>query len=378
MSSSQSHSRRSQRPTGTDPSDALTQTPPTTKYSSADAAYEQALIDAGIYPYGYDYSDDDDPPIPNNVEEIRERLGQPRPSLSPSRFATEDFKNFEKENMRARTEADVMRNVFPIFEGRHSVPYGSERRFNNFAPLADNLKVVQPDYYNGSRPSQIDPQVRKDLSKQIMPSRKHHTPAFPNNFTEVKGPDGNAPELKRQITADLAYGARGMLKMQSYKQGGDTFDGNAYTLGSTFHSGSGVLTMYAMHPTQPADPDGQPEYHTTQLGSFAMTHNRDACAEGMKWFRNSRDLAKEYRDAAIAGANAMADDEEEATSPADPYLTSFSASTQNELSITSNTTLQDSGSSTDELAQDTHPPRKRSAKSLSSSRRKRPTASSCT
>jgi hypothetical protein len=35
-----------------------------------------------------------------------------------------------------------MRNVFPMIEGRHSVPYGSERLFNNFAPLADNIKVV--------------------------------------------------------------------------------------------------------------------------------------------------------------------------------------------------------------------------------------------
>src|SRR6266480_3267258 len=51
--------------------------------------------------------------------------------------------------------------------------------------------------------------------------------------------------------------------------------------------------------------------------------------------------------------------EEEASSPAEPYLTSFMASSQNELSITSNTTHQDSGSSTDELIQDTDPPRKR-------------------
>jgi hypothetical protein len=183
-----------------------------------------------------------------------------------------------------------------------------------------------------------------------MPSRKHHThrPAFPNYFAEEKGPDGNAAELERQITCDLAYGARGMLKMQSYGQGGDTFDGNAYTLGSTYHSGSGVLTMYVMHPTQPADPadpTAQPEYHTTQLNSFAMTGNRDTCVEEAKWFRNSRDWAKEYRDRAIARANAIADNGEASFSQAneitsggygeesDPYLTSFTASSQNELSF---------------------------------------------
>jgi len=56
------------------------------------------------------------------------------------------------------------------------------------------------------------------------------------------------------------------------------------------------------------------------------------------------------------------------SSPADPYLTSFTASSQNGLSITSNTTHQDSESSTDEPARDTDLPRKRYAKSRLSCR----------
>lgn len=84
---------------------------------------------------------------------------------------------------------------------------------------------------------------RASTSRSCLPGSTTHRPAFPDYFAEEKGPDGNAAELERQITCDLAYGARGMLKMQSYGQGGGTFDGNAYTLGSTYHSGSGVLTM---------------------------------------------------------------------------------------------------------------------------------------
>ena len=45
---------------------------------------------------------------------------------------------------------------------------------------------------------------------------------------------------------------RGMQKMQSYKQDDPIYDGNAYALGATFHSGTGTLQMYAMHPTEPA------------------------------------------------------------------------------------------------------------------------------
>lgn len=73
-----------------------------------------------------------------------------------------------------------------------------------------------------------------------------------------------------------------------------------------------------------------------------MTGNRDTCAEEAKWFRKSRDWAKEYRDRAIARANAIADNGGASFSQAneitsggygDPYLTSFTASSQNELSF---------------------------------------------
>ena len=121
-----------------------------------------------------------------------------------------------------------------------------------------------------------------------------------------------------------------------------------------------------MHPTEPAQPGGDPQYHTTQINGFHMTGNRNTFLEGATWFRNARDWAKEQRDEFIARANERADEEEEASSTDEPFLTSFTASSQNEL--TSNTTHQDSGSSTDELARDTNLPRKRRAKSRQSGR----------
>lgn len=368
MSSSQSRSRRPRKGTGSDPSRASSQTGPTT-ISSKDPAFEQALIDVGIYPEGYDEIE------PENMEEIMERLGQPRPSLSPSSFPREKFLDFKRVNREARTKDVVRSDVFPIIRGRTVIPSGHNEKFNHLKPLASNISDAQPDYYNGSRPAQLHPDVRSDLGPYIIPCTDTSRPLLPNFFTELKEPKGDTAEMKLQIVQDLGNGARAMHEMQSYRQDEPVYDGNAYTLGWTYHPQPGVLTMYGMHPTQAADPGGQPQYHTTQLNSFAMTGNRDTCAEGMKWFRNSRDLAKEYRDTAIARANALAD-MEEASSPAEPYLTSFTASSQNELSITSNTTHQDSESSTDELARDTGLLRKRSAKPRRSGRRKRPNASS--
>jgi hypothetical protein len=51
--------------------------------------------------------------------------------------------------------------------------------------------------------------------------------------------------------------------MQSYGQDRYVYDGNAYTIASTYNSGAGTLQMYTMHPTEPkpAGKTGRPEYH---------------------------------------------------------------------------------------------------------------------
>lgn len=54
---------------------------------------------------------------------------------------------------------------------------------------------------------------------------------------------------------------------------------------------------------QPADPTEQPTYHMIDLHSFILTKDARTRREGNKCFRNSRDLAKEARDGAIARAN---------------------------------------------------------------------------
>ena len=305
MSSSQSRPSGSGIGNGTDPSRAKIPTKKKT-LSSKDPAFEQALIDARIYPYAYEYSDDDETPIPDDTEEILERLRQPRPSLSPSRFTTTDFRNFDRANERADSEDAVRSNVFPIIRGRSAIPSGQNKRFNHVKALASYISEAQPDYYDGSRPAQLDRRVRSDLKQYIIPCSQTHRPLLPNHFTELKGPEGSNAEMKRQIIQDLGNGARGMLAIQSYGQDGYKYDNKAYTFGWTYNSGTGTLQLYAMHPTQPADPSERPQYHTTRLGSYAMTNDIHAFREGATRYRNSRDLAKEYRDAAIAQANAIA------------------------------------------------------------------------
>ncbi|PQE26281.1 Ribonuclease H protein [Rutstroemia sp. NJR-2017a BBW] len=318
MSSKRSRSSRSS---------ALSSNRKPTTLSSKDAAFEQELIDNSIYPPGYDDVE------PENLEEIVEKLGQPRASLSPSLFSRDEFLHFRRKNDEATTEAEIMSQVFPMITGKTNIPSGYDQLFNNLKPLGDHISNLKPDYFNGSRTAEIRPKVRNDLEQYIIPSSQRHRPALPNFFMEAKGPDGKASEAKRQITRDLAAGARGMLRMQSYGLDDLVFDNKAHTFGSTYHSG--YMQLYAMHPTEPGDADRKPEYHTIKVRGFELTDNLDTHRQGIGAFRNLRDLAKERRAEFIASANETADnDDEPEVASVDTYLTSFistSQSTQSEL-----------------------------------------------
>ncbi|KAF2006354.1 hypothetical protein P154DRAFT_482175 [Amniculicola lignicola CBS 123094] len=356
-----SNSRRSKRSSALD-----SNTKPTT-LSSKDAAFEQELIDNGAYPPGYDDIE------PGNLEEISERLGQPRASLSPSKFSREDFLHFRRRNDGATTEAEVMSQVFPIIIGKSNIPSGYNQVFNNLKPLGDHISNAQPDYYNGSRPAEIRAKVRDHLEEYIIPSSQRHRHALPNFFTEAKGPDGKASEAKRQITQDLAVGARGMFMMQSYELDEPTFDDMAHTFGSTYHSGTGTLQLYAMHPTESAEANGRHEYHTTQVTAFALTANPDICRQGIGAYRNLQDLAKERRDEFIACANERADNDDELeVASADTYLTSFisnSQSTQREV-FTADSDEESDSTSVDELIMPALPTKRTKVRQLSRKKHK--------
>lgn len=95
-----------------------------------------------------------------------------------------------------------------------------------------------------------------------------------------------------------------MHSLQSHGEEEPVYDGNAYTYSSTYHAGT--LRLYAHHPTAPTTPGGRPGYHMTQVKGFDMLSDRDACADGIKYFRNARDLARSHRDRFIQDTNARA------------------------------------------------------------------------
>ncbi|PGG99224.1 hypothetical protein AJ79_08654 [Helicocarpus griseus UAMH5409] len=310
-----------------------------TKRSSAyDANFEQILIDHGAYPEEYGYSDDRSPSLPDNRDEILQRIGRPRPSLSPSRFSESDFQNFRRANAHALGEKKVMSSVFPTIRGNADIPYEEDKLFGNLAPFAEGIVDAKPDFYDGAQAEQLDHRVRTELSHYIVPSTHHNAPIIPNFFAEGKGPDGSTAVAKRQTLYDGVLGARAILQLQSYKKE-LTYDGNAYVVTSTYHDGN--LKLYTAHPTPSADPRRCTDYHLTQLRSFALTDSPELFRQGASALRNTRDWAKEHRDRFIVAANTVAENT--------PIDMSLNASSQTPLSHSTHI-IRESETSADELS----------------------------
>ena len=336
MDSSQSGSRKRAR-TGreTDTSSK------TTRASAYNPAFKQHLIDHGVYPEGYGGLRNVQEP--DNWEEIHARLTVPRASLSPSRFNREDFWDFREKNEDALTEDTVMGKAFPIIAGTAKIPSQQNLLFGNLKNLTDgSITKAKPDFYDGTRPAELNKQIRADLGPYIVPSTNTSQPCLPNFFTEGKGENASAAVCKLQALHDGALGARGVHELRSYIDGETLYDNNAYTITSTYHGDTGDLSIYTMHPTSSKDSQFPVEYHMTQLRGWKMTDTPDTFRQGASALRNARDWAQEKRKEFIAAANSKALNTDASV---------LDSSTHSSLSPSTNEIVdQESDTSTDELA----------------------------
>ncbi|KAK7927824.1 hypothetical protein PG985_004822 [Apiospora marii] len=312
------HSSASSRPTPS--TDATSTTSKTRRSSAYNDDFEQHLCDNRIYLPQYGARDNRRPAKPDNLHDLLPRLSTSRPSLSPSRFDESAFEDFQQKN-ETRSEGTVMRNVVPMIAGNPDIPNEGHLPFTNLASMTDETTVkLVPDFFDGARAGDVHAHVRRDLDQEIIPTRHMDVPVAPNFYLEAKGPKGGADVARRQACYDGAHGARAMHSLQNYGQAEVDYDNNAYTFSSTYCAGT--LSLYAHHVAAPAVANELPEYHMTQLDSFAMTGKPKTYIEGVTAFRNSRDLAQEYRDRFIQEANSRAREEgipyaepEDASSP---------------------------------------------------------------
>ncbi|KAN0070476.1 hypothetical protein V8E54_011345 [Elaphomyces granulatus] len=130
-----------------------------------DADFKDMLIQGRIYPNGYEYSDGQRPQEPNNLDEVVQRLSQPQPALE-STVSNRKFQEYFNANLDASNETDA-----------------------------------KPNYYYGSPPEKANANVRKTLSRHIVPSSSRASRKLPMNFfIEVTGPTGPTanPEIAQR------------------------------------------------------------------------------------------------------------------------------------------------------------------------------------
>ncbi|MCJ1392938.1 hypothetical protein MMC18_005810 [Xylographa bjoerkii] len=287
-------------------------TKPTTNATSTksispyDRAFQQNLIDHGIYPEGYENPDGRVPLLPANWDDLNQMLVQPRRSLSPSQFSDGAFRKLKRADRHAFKEKQITTSVIPIIEGeiRDRRCYAGGIPFTNLDPLTDGtITPGNPDIYYGARPEQLNRGIRNELSGRIVPSTQTDLPVAPNFFMAVKGPDGSAAVARRQACYDGALGARGIQCLQSYKHSEPVYDSNAYTITTTYHDGQ--LKLYTSYLSQPTGSEGRPEYYMNQLRSFSVTDTLETFRQGVSAYRNARDWAKEKRDGFIEAANGI-------------------------------------------------------------------------
>ncbi len=308
MSSSQSSlGRRKRGPASSKSKSSKSKSTPNTTITKStgpyDRAFQQHLIDFGVYPDRYEYPDGRCPSRPENIDEIRQVLAQRRESLSPSRFQEKEFEKFQRADAHATKERQVTTSVIPLVQGDvgDSKCVSGEIPFTNLDHLTDGSLVPgNPDLYYGARPAQLDPQVRAELGGHIIPSTQPDLPLAPNFFLAVKGPDGSLAVASRQACYDGALGTRGVHSLRSYVAGASALDNKAYVITSLYHGGT--LRMYTCHPTQPS-PGARLEYVMTQINSWSLTGNAEAFRQGVGAYRNGMDWTKAQRDDAIRQAN---------------------------------------------------------------------------
>ncbi|KAF7544205.1 hypothetical protein G7046_g9835 [Stylonectria norvegica] len=274
------------------------------KRSSAyDDNFEQHLLDHNIYPEGYYFADGRPAPEPSNIDRFRQEILIAGVSLSSSLISESVFWDFKKKS-KTKSEGTLMRTVIPILMGISDIPNEGHLPFTNFISITDEATVKAiPDFFDGAHPRSINKDVSNTLGRYIIPTNHATVPVLPNFFLEAKAPKGGSDVALRQACIDGACGARAMHQLQNYGATEIIYDGNAYTYSFTYHYGT--LRLYTHHIRAPAMTE-EPEYYMTQIATWGMTDNIDACRHGLAAFRETRELAQRQRDSFIQTANARA------------------------------------------------------------------------
>ncbi|KAH8756736.1 hypothetical protein F5883DRAFT_429191 [Diaporthe sp. PMI_573] len=176
--------------------------------------------------------------LPQNHHDIMSRLRAERPDDPRGPVITTHDAFLERnENANSSQEA-LFQQVFPIIWGTLDleVACAYNRPFTRMRFAENQLKDAKPDYFEGIKPTQIEPEVKENLSEMIIPNvvSALTDPAAPNFFLELKTERLRASVVQMQAVIDGVLGARCMHSLQNYRVETPLYDGNAYTFSVSY------------------------------------------------------------------------------------------------------------------------------------------------
>ena len=271
--------------------------------SRLDAAFEVHLGDNCIFIHNSNVK-------PANRDEIIAKLAAQRPELEESGLTEERFQRFQDCNKAAFHDTTIRTTVLPIVTGESNTiaantttantTTANDLSFCNLEHLTDgSLAKPVSSFCDGLLPAQIDLQIREDLGRYIVPSKKPMVLCLPNFFLEGVEKDWDVAKRRGCYCGTLA--ARGVYKLRSYVDPDTALDNKAYTIVATFHK-EGSLKLFTIHPTQFRN--DVIAYHMTVLGTFNMNDDLESFRKGVRALRNARNWAMEQRKNLANAANA--------------------------------------------------------------------------
>ncbi|KAG8530636.1 uncharacterized protein KY384_004674 [Bacidia gigantensis] len=246
---------------------------------------------------------------PVNKDAILQQLKIPRPDLSLDSFTADDYKEWKRTFVQARTEGTIMRESFPALTGGMKIPSDGDLLWNNLDPLIEGVELSQakPDFFDGTNPLDLQVSVLDLLGNYIVPSKEGQAPCLPNFTVEVKGPRGTYDVLIRQALYDSALAERAINCVLAYVDQDVDPPNFARTLSCTFIEGH--LRLYSVHRTKKPTSNERPyvpHIHVHLVESFDLKLRREVWLQGVTAFRNARDMAKQWRDELVVKANQKA------------------------------------------------------------------------
>ena len=271
--------------------------------SPYDAAFQQHLINYGIFPPNYRYADQTFPPTPRNLEEIRNEARKPRKSLDMNADGLRGL--FDQVRVaisnisgELKTHTALISKLQSSTEDPKSSAGGL--KLTNYLPLTDNtLTPSNPDYYYGARAEQLHTELQTTLSRLLVP--RHDSPVLPNFFLAIKAAHGDASVAMRQACYDGTFGARAMHISESLLKERRYWSGNAETISCTFIDGT--LKMFACLPFESKHQERPTHYAMTMVDAYNLDATAERCKEGIAAFRNLARWALERRTKRIGDLN---------------------------------------------------------------------------